>query len=181
MKNHISAKEQTVSRQICVTQTKGTKNLVEVNSQKTGHVGATNIARNTETKYFFSEFPRDLQSQVISYAVKRLNHGSSKEGVSSYIYSLRSLIRNGATLDNPSSVKSAIYGMKVSNRTKNQLVIVYDSFLKHIAKTWDKPKYRSERKIPIVPLETELDQLIGGTSKTILTFLQILKETGGRL
>jgi len=50
-----------------------------------------------------------------------------------------------------------------------------------MGKSWEKPKYRSKRKLPYVPLETELDQLIGGTSKTISTFLQVLKETGGRL
>jgi integrase len=36
------------------------------------------------------------------------------------------------------------------------------------------------RKVPFIPLEAELDQLIGGAYKKLATFLQLLKETAMR-
>ena len=47
-------------------------------------------------------------------------------------------------------------------------------------KTWTPPIYRRIRKLPFIPTEKEIDQLIAGTSKRILTYLQLLKETGMR-
>jgi len=46
--------------------------------------------------------------------------------------------------------------------------------------TWIPPRYRRTQKLPFIPRERDIDQLIAGCSKTVSTFLQILKETGGR-
>ena len=45
---------------------------------------------------------------------------------------------------------------------------------------WEAPAYKIIRKIPFIPKETEIDQLIAGCSKRMATFLQLLKETGAR-
>lgn len=45
---------------------------------------------------------------------------------------------------------------------------------------WRAPVYRCVRKIPFIPKETEIDQLIAGCSSRMSTFLQLLKETGIR-
>ncbi len=71
--------------------------------------------------------------------------------------------------------------MNVSNRTKKNLVTVYDSFLKFQGGAWEKPKYICSQKLPFVPLESEIDQLIAGCSRTISTVLQTIKETGARI
>lgn len=52
---------------------------------------------------------------------------------------------------------------------------VYTASLK-----WDKPIYKRVQKIPFIPLEREIDDLIAGCPKHIATFLQIAKETGAR-
>jgi integrase len=59
-------------------------------------------------------------------------------------------------------------------------VDAYDSLLKMQGKTWTPPIYRRVRKLPFIPTEAEIDQLIAGCSKRIATFLQLLKETGMR-
>ena len=46
--------------------------------------------------------------------------------------------------------------------------------------TWEAPLYQTVRKLPFIPKETEIDQLIAGCSKRMATFLQMLKETGAR-
>ena len=44
---------------------------------------------------------------------------------------------------------------------------------------WEAP-YKCVRKLPFIPKETEIDQLISGCSRRMATFLQLLKETGAR-
>jgi len=56
----------------------------------------------------------------------------------------------------------------------------YSSFLKMAGGKWDPPLYQCIRKIPFIPKETEIDQLIAGCTPRMATFLQILKETGAR-
>jgi integrase len=44
----------------------------------------------------------------------------------------------------------------------------------------ESPKYKFQRKIPWLPTEAQLDQLIAGCKPRLATFLQILKETMAR-
>lgn len=60
------------------------------------------------------------------------------------------------------------------------IVNTFDSFLKWEGKSWIPPIYKKIRKLPFIPTETELDQLIAACSRKMLTFLQMLKETGMR-
>jgi len=152
------------------------KNLVKVESRtKAGLRGAT-IKNGT----LLESFPEIIRGKIVEFAVKRLNQGYTEIGVKTYIYSLRSLIKNGADLNDPESVKNVISNMKVSNKTKNLLVEAYGAFLKFLGGSWLKPKYAVAEKLPFIPLETEIDQLIAGCSKTVAAFLQVLKDTGAR-
>jgi integrase len=45
---------------------------------------------------------------------------------------------------------------------------------------WNPPLYQCIRKLPFIPKETEIDQLIAGCTQRMATFLQMLKETGAR-
>jgi integrase len=54
------------------------------------------------------------------------------------------------------------------------------SFAKTFNITFEPPKTRVERKLPFIPTEEELDQLIAGCGKKTATFLQVLKDTGAR-
>jgi len=45
---------------------------------------------------------------------------------------------------------------------------------------WNPPIINRIRKLPFIPTENEIDQLIGGCNKRMATFLQLLKETGVR-
>jgi len=47
-------------------------------------------------------------------------------------------------------------------------------------KDWDPPKYQSTPKIPYIPPEKDVDQLIGGLIQRHSTYVQFLKETGAR-
>jgi len=47
---------------------------------------------------------------------------------------------------------------------------------KHIP--FDKPHYRRIEKLPFIPLEAEVDQLIASCSRKVAEILQLIKETG---
>jgi integrase len=46
--------------------------------------------------------------------------------------------------------------------------------------TWTPPKYKQPQKIPFIPTEREIDDLIAGMNKTLSAFLQFLKESAPR-
>jgi len=67
-----------------------------------------------------------------------------------------------------------------SDSTKSLCVIVYGSFMKYLGLSWQPPHYKAAEKLPIIPTEADIDQLILGSGRKVSTFLQFLKETGVR-
>jgi integrase/recombinase XerD len=63
---------------------------------------------------------------------------------------------------------------------KLNAVDTYTSLLQMQGKTWTPPIYKRTRKLPFIPTEAEIDQLIAGCSQRLSTYLQLLKETGMR-
>jgi integrase len=47
-----------------------------------------------------------------------------------------------------------------------------------LGKTWEPPIYKPIPKIPFIPIEKEIDDLIAGSGKKLSAYLQLLKETG---
>ena len=45
---------------------------------------------------------------------------------------------------------------------------------------WERPRYRRVEKLPFVPTERDINQLIGGLSKRLGTIVLFIKETGCR-
>lgn len=86
----------------------------------------------------------------------------------------------GSDLWNPESIKDIVAWQKWKNSYKEAVVCACALFLKWMGLKWDKPIYKRVQKLPFIPLERELDDLISGCSKHIATFLQVAKETGAR-
>jgi len=127
-------------------------------------------------------FSKEMRGKIVEFAVHKLNQGYSEASVKTYLYCLKNLMKHGADLHDPESVKTVLAREKRwSNKTKAILVTAYDAFLKFLHADWEPPKYSYSRKIPFIPLETEIDQLIAGCSKTVSAVLQTIKETGARV
>jgi len=86
----------------------------------------------------------------------------------------------GANLLRPESVKEVIAKQKWGIGRKANAVDAYTCFLRMQGTKWEPPIYRRVKKIPFIPTETEIDQLIAGSNKRLSSFLQLLKETGIR-
>ena len=81
---------------------------------------------------------------------------------------------------NPEAVKSYLASADFSENRKEKLTHDLSRFYKWKHIPFQKPTYRRIEKLPFIPLESEVDQLISGVGSKTATFLQLLKETGMR-
>ncbi len=136
----------------------------------------------TETKTVAGTSPlRDNdRGKIIEYAWWLKKGGKSDSTIQGRTKLLLTLIKRGAMLYDPETVKDTIAKQPWSNGRKNNAVDAYSSFLRMAGGKWEPPLYQTIRKLPFIPKETEIDQLIAGCSQRMATFLQMLKETGAR-
>lgn len=149
---------------VCAAQPKRARNLATVEPQNQEKIGGTTTPDSATIKGLIIQFAFWLK----------------KEGNTSPEYPriLQRLVKRGANLLDPESVKEAIAKHQCKNGTKLQDVYAYDSFAKMMNIQWSRPHYTQEENLPFIPEERELDQLIAACkSKRMAAFLQTLKET----
>ena len=122
----------------------------------------------------------DVKGRIIEYAWWLQKEGYSQATIIGRSKLIGVLARRGANLYDPESVKNTIAKQPWCEGRKANAVDAYSTFLKMAGGKWEPPRYKSIRKIPFIPTETEIDQLIAACSSRIGTFLQLLKETGIR-
>jgi integrase len=122
----------------------------------------------------------DNKGKIIQYAFFLKKHGYSPSTIISRSKLLGILVKRGADLYNQESIKETIAEQPWSLGRKANAVDAFTSFLKMTGGSWEPPRYQGIRKIPFIPTETEIDQLVAGCSTRMGTFLQLLKETGMR-
>jgi integrase len=93
---------------------------------------------------------------------------------------LRTLMKRGADLANPESVKEVMAKQKWSGNRQRNVIIAYSQFLKYLGLSWESPRYSIIRKLPFIPTEQEIDDLVAGSPNSLAAFLQLVKETGMR-
>jgi integrase len=162
----INENNQSIIHQISVLDR--SKNLVQQKSQQERVSGTT---KQTEKK--------NMQI-VFKYAWWMKKQGYAESTITSRVKLLKVIIKRGAKLGDPETVKDVIARQKWCPGRKENAVHAYTSFLKMNDQKWKPPKYKRIQKLPWIPLESEIDQLIAGCSHRIATFLQLLKETGMR-
>ena len=136
------------------------------------HAGSKRAAGATET---------DTKSLLFQYAWWLKKQGYAESTIVSRVKLLRILAKRGANLLDPESVKEVIARQDWSEGRKANAVDAYTSFLQMHGMTWNPPCYKRVKKLPFIPTETEIDQLIAGCGPTLATLLQLLKETGMRI
>jgi len=102
----------------------------------------------------------NVKSLLFNFAWWMKKQGFAESTIESRVKLLKILAKRGADLQDPESVKT--------------------SYLQMLGKSWNPPRYRRVRKLPFIPLEKEIDDLIAGCGPKTATFLQLLKETGMR-
>jgi len=117
-----------------------------------------------------------IKGLVAQYAYWLEKEGYTKN--SEYPALIRLLVKNGADLLDPESVKAIIAKQPWKNGTKMLAVYAYDVMAQMLKIQWTKPRYIQEEALPFIPEERELDALIAACkSRRMATYLQTLKET----
>jgi integrase len=150
----------------------GAKNLAKVESRlKKRAAGATETKPNEA----------EIKGKLVEFLWWMRKQGYAESTILSRGSRLRRLVKLGANLFDPESVKEVIAKQKNwSLVRKEAMVWTYDLWAKWFGIEWEKPIYKPARKLPFIPLEREIDDLIAGCNSWVATFLQIAKETGAR-
>ena len=83
-----------------------------------------------------------------------------------------------ADLNNPEEVKIAIANLNITNSTKSGYAKAYNYFTEENEIEWNRPSYKWERKLPIIPSTANIDKIISASTRKYATIFTILKETG---
>ena len=119
------------------------------------------------------------REKILQYAWHLKKEGYRERTITSRVKLLNGLSRR-ADLFNPEAVKGAIARLDVTEGRKEILVCVYGSLCRLNNIPFLPPRYQRVERLPFIPQETEIDQLIAGTSRKCSVYLQFLKETGAR-
>ena len=95
------------------------------------------------------------------------------------INTLKALTKQTPLLD-PEAVKTQLAHAQVSVNRKEKICQDLARFYRYRGIHFDMPRYNRIPKLPFIPLEAEIDQLISGVGSKTATFLRLLKETGMR-
>jgi integrase len=95
------------------------------------------------------------------------------------VEALKALARRADLLD-PESAKEYLALAQLSEGRKQILAQYLERFYRFKGIAFEKPQYRRVERLPFVPTETEIDQLISAVSKKMSALLLLLKETGTR-
>ena len=150
------------SCQICVTET---KNLVAEQQIEV-------LRRNDSSTAI---------GKIVEYEFWMLKQGYAKSTIECRVKIMKRLIKLGASLYDPESIKEITARQSWSDGRKEIVVEAYTNFLIMAGGKWDPPRYRRIEKIPFIPTEQEIDQLIAGCGEKTSALLQALKETGMRI
>jgi len=123
----------------------------------------------------------DVKGRLIEFAWHLKKDGKSPSTIQVYGVWLNTLLKRGANLTDPESVKGIIARQENwTSTSKVNAVAAYKAFADFLGITWKPPKYVAEQRMPFIPLESELDALIAASGKKTSAILELLKETGMR-
>jgi len=153
-------------RLVCADE-KEAKNLAKVeNPIEVGLREATDVA--------------DIKTLSFNFAWWMKKQGYAEQTIECRTKLLKTMVRRGADLSNPETLKDVIARQNWSPERKETAVHTYTLWLKMTGGKWEPPRYKRVERLPWIPTEQEVNQLIAGCGHRVATFLQLLKETGMR-
>jgi integrase len=122
----------------------------------------------------------ELHGKILEFLWWMKKQGYKETTISGKGSRLRRLVRLGANLLNPESVKEVIAMQDWCDSGKETTAYAYDLFARWMGINWQRPNYKAPKKLPFIPHEREIDDLIAGCNKHVAVFLQVIKETAAR-
>jgi integrase len=157
-------------RRVSAAETKVVKNLTKVESRiEKRAAGATNTTK------------AEIKGRIVEFAWWMKKQGYAETTITVYTNVLEVLSKRGASILNSESVKDVMARQEWSSARKTSAIAAYTLFLRMLGMSWDPPIcHRPTRKLPFIPMESEIDRLIAACGKKTGTFLQTIKETAMR-
>ncbi len=137
---------------------------------------AKNLTHATETKTVAGDIANKLKEYHLNMKIDGYADATIKLSWSA----LEILMKRGADLNQPKTVKKVISEQKWSDTRRRNVINAYTQFLKYFGSTWEEPICNVTRKLPFIPTTEEVNDLIAGCSVPVATFLQLLFETAMR-
>jgi len=162
----ISSYNQTATRQVSAL-IKGAKNLDNATIEKVAGISP--------------KIEQDIRGKIVQFAWNMQKDNYAKGTIMLYSRALTRLVKEKADIMNSDSVKEALARLEVSESRKHNIAAAYTLFLGMNGLTWKPPLEHITRKLPFIPNERELDDLIAGCGKKTTAYLQMLKETAMRM
>lgn len=118
-------------------------------------------------------------SEIINYGLFLKREGYRQATIESCVRSLKAIAKE-TNLLNPLEVKDHLSKKQVSESRKERLAIYLSGLYKFKKIDWTQPRYRRVQRLPFIPTEEEVNQLISGMGNKSSCFLQLMKETACR-
>ena len=126
---------------------------------------------------YIQQIEPSVLSEIINFGLWMRKQGYRHSTVKYCIQALKSIARK-ASLLRPESAKSYLASAPISESRKAKLTEDLARVYAYKRIPFDKPNYKRIEKLPFVPLEVEVDQLISSCGRKVATILQLIKETG---
>jgi hypothetical protein len=127
--------------------------------------------------------PAKQQEMIINTLIKLRNDGKAENTIISTCRSLERISKH-ADLSNPEEVRTYIStatrkdGQPSHNSTKTRYAYSYGCLCKTYNIQWDKPKFRYEEHVPLIPTTENINKIIGASTRRYTTIFTILAEIG---
>jgi integrase len=145
---------------------------VEKEKEKNGQAGATETNQATNKA--------DMKGKIVEFTWWMKKQGYAESTIERRSKVLEVLVKRGANLYDPESIKEVIAKQNWNESGKSVAVKAYTCFLRMVNGSWTPPITRPVEKLPFIPTEQELDSLIAAVNGKLTAFLMSLKETGMR-
>lgn len=163
-----SSNAHTSLRRVCVAEG-AMVNLVPVKSTQQNKNQAAGAARKTQ---------QDSKGKIVEFLWYLKKQGYAESTIRSYVYLLKILVKRGADILDPESVKEVIAVQLWDIGRKHNAVKAYTAFLRMQNKKWDKPRYNPPKGLPRPPTTEQVKQLVAGASKKYAPIFRFMAETG---
>jgi integrase len=85
-----------------------------------------------------------------------------------------------SNLDDPESVKTYVATSNLNEGYKRNLIMAYEHYVKTYGLTWTKPKYQENAKMPKIPQESKIENIMTNSPLKLRTAIAISTDTGLR-
>lgn len=119
--------------------------------------------------------------KIVEYEFWLLKQGYAKGTIECRVKAMKRLVKLGASLFDPETVKEVLAKQSWERRQKRIRHRSLQQLPQNDGRKMGSTTLPKSRKIPFIPTEQEIDQLIAGCGEKTTALLQTLKETGMRI